>query len=49
MIMHRDQAYLCHWLGLKEVASIEPKPGVPPSAGYLGATRHAILGVAADA
>jgi zinc/manganese transport system substrate-binding protein len=36
VIMHRDQAYLCHWLGLKELASIEPKPGVPPSAGYLG-------------
>lgn len=36
VIMHRDQAYLCRWLGLKELASIEPKPGVPPSAGYLG-------------
>lgn len=36
VVMHRDQAYLCHWLGLKEVAAIEPKPGVPPSAGYLG-------------
>jgi zinc/manganese transport system substrate-binding protein len=36
VIMHRDQAYLCRWLGLTEVASIEPKPGVPPSAGYLG-------------
>jgi zinc/manganese transport system substrate-binding protein len=36
VIMHRDQAYLCHWLGLKELASIEPKPGVPPSAGHLG-------------
>jgi zinc/manganese transport system substrate-binding protein len=36
VIMHRDQAYLCHWLGMKEIASIEPKPGVPPSAGYLG-------------
>ena len=36
VIMHRDQAYLCHWLGLKELAAIEPKPGVPPSAGYLG-------------
>ncbi len=36
VIMHRDQAYLCHWLGMKELASIEPKPGVPPSAGYLG-------------
>lgn len=36
VVMHRDQAYLCHWLGLKELASIEPKPGVPPSAGHLG-------------
>ena len=36
VIMHRDQAYLCHWLGLNEVASIEPKPGVPPTAAYLG-------------
>lgn len=35
VVMHRDQAYLCHWLGLKELASIEPKPGVPPSAGHL--------------
>jgi len=36
VIMHRDQAYLCRWLGMKELAAIEPKPGVPPSAGYLG-------------
>lgn len=35
VVIHRDQAYLCNWLGLKEVAAIEPKPGVPPSAGYL--------------
>jgi zinc/manganese transport system substrate-binding protein len=35
VVMHRDQAYLCNWLGLKEVAAIEPKPGVPPSAGHL--------------
>lgn len=36
VIMHRDQAYLCRWLGLRELAAIEPKPGVPPTAGYLG-------------
>lgn len=35
VVIHRDQAYLCHWLGLTELAAIEPKPGVPPSAGYL--------------
>jgi len=36
VVMHRDQTYLLRWLGLKELAAIEPKPGVPPSAGYLG-------------
>jgi zinc/manganese transport system substrate-binding protein len=36
VVIHKDQVYLCHWLGLKELAAIEPKPGVPPSAGYLG-------------
>jgi zinc/manganese transport system substrate-binding protein len=35
VVIHRDQVYLCHWLGLNELAAIEPKPGVPPSAGYL--------------
>jgi zinc/manganese transport system substrate-binding protein len=35
VVIHRDQVYLCHWLGLREVAAIEPKPGVPPGAGYL--------------
>ena len=34
--IHRDQSYLCNWLGIKAVAWIEPKPGLPPSAGYLG-------------
>jgi zinc/manganese transport system substrate-binding protein len=36
VVMHRDKAYLCHWLGLVEAAAIEPKPGVPPNAAYLG-------------
>jgi zinc/manganese transport system substrate-binding protein len=35
VVIHRDQAYLCHWLGMREVAAIEPKPGVPPSSSYL--------------
>jgi zinc/manganese transport system substrate-binding protein len=35
VVIHRDQAYLCHWLGLREVAAVEPKPGVPPSSAYL--------------
>ena len=36
VVIHRDQVYMCTWLGLRELAAIEPKPGVPPSAGYLG-------------
>jgi zinc/manganese transport system substrate-binding protein len=44
VIMHRDQAYLCHWLGLNEVASIEPKPGVPPTASYLGQLVNKLTG-----
>lgn len=32
---HRDSAYLFDWLGLREVATLEPKPGIPPSAGHL--------------
>lgn len=35
VVIHRDQVYLCHWLGLHELAAIEPKPGVPPSSSYL--------------
>lgn len=35
VVIHRDQVYLMHWLGLREVAAIEPKPGVPPSTAYL--------------
>jgi zinc/manganese transport system substrate-binding protein len=47
VIMHRDQAYLCHWLGLVEVASIEPKPGVPPTAAYLGSLVAKLTGTPA--
>lgn len=32
---HKSYAYLYDWLGLKEVAVLEPKPGVEPSAGHL--------------
>jgi zinc/manganese transport system substrate-binding protein len=35
VVIHQDQSYLCRWLGLNRLAAIEPKPGVPPSAGYL--------------
>ncbi len=32
---HKSFPYLFNWLGLREVAVLEPKPGVEPSVGYL--------------
>ena len=32
---HRNLSYLNQWLGLREIGSLEPKPGVPPSTGHL--------------
>jgi zinc/manganese transport system substrate-binding protein len=34
-VQHKGFPYLQNWLGLKEVAVLEPKPGVDPSAAYL--------------
>jgi zinc/manganese transport system substrate-binding protein len=35
VVHHKAWIYLVDWLGLQEVASLEEKPGVPPSAGHL--------------
>ena len=35
VVYHRSWIYLQDWLGLKEVAALEPKPGVPPGSRYL--------------
>jgi zinc/manganese transport system substrate-binding protein len=32
---HKNWTYLLDWLGLKEIVTLEPKPGIPPSSGYL--------------
>lgn len=34
-VQHKDWIYLFDWLGMNEVVSLEPKPGIPPSSGYL--------------
>jgi zinc/manganese transport system substrate-binding protein len=39
---HRAFVYLYDWLGLKEVAVLEPKPGVEPSAAHLQRVREAL-------
>lgn len=35
IVYHRSWVYLVDWLGLREVGALEPKPGIPPSAGHL--------------
>ncbi|MEO5696435.1 MAG: zinc ABC transporter substrate-binding protein [Burkholderiaceae bacterium] len=32
---HKNFTYLWHWLGVREIATLEPKPGVEPSPGHL--------------
>jgi zinc/manganese transport system substrate-binding protein len=36
VVQHKSLSYLVQWLGLREVATLEPRPGVEASAGRLG-------------
>jgi zinc/manganese transport system substrate-binding protein len=33
---HKNMEYLMNWLGMRQVGTLEPKPGVEPSAAHLG-------------
>jgi zinc/manganese transport system substrate-binding protein len=35
VVHHKNLSYLIAWLGLREVGSLEPRPGLPPSAAHL--------------
>lgn len=35
VVNHKSFSYLLDWLGMKEVATIEPKPGIPPTPSHL--------------
>jgi zinc/manganese transport system substrate-binding protein len=35
LVQHKGFTYLIAWLGMKEVAALEPKPGVEPTVSYL--------------
>ena len=37
VVHHRSWSYLVAWLGLREVGSLEAKPGIPPTASHLQA------------
>jgi zinc/manganese transport system substrate-binding protein len=36
VVQHKAFPYLNRWLGLQEIAVLEPKPGIEPSSGHLG-------------
>ena len=35
MVQHRNWSYLFDWLGIQELADLEPKPGLPPTSRHL--------------
>lgn len=37
MVHHKSWTYLIDWLGLSEVATLEARPGIPPTASHLAA------------
>ncbi len=45
VVQHKAFAYLQHWLGLREIGAIEPKPGIEPSSASLAAL---LAGLATD-
>lgn len=32
---HKGFTYLIHWLGMREIGTLEPKPGIPPTTSHL--------------
>jgi zinc/manganese transport system substrate-binding protein len=44
---HKAWIYLANWLGMTEVANIEPKPGVPPGSAYIANLLSRIPGMQA--
>lgn len=44
VVYHTSWAYLLHWLGMEDVAALEPKPGIPPTAGHLESVLASVRG-----
>ena len=49
VVHHRDFTYLIAWLGMREVGSLEPKPGLPPSTASLAELLAKLKGTPAKA
>lgn len=44
VVYHNSWAYLLKWLGIEAVASLEPKPGLPPTASHLDEVLKTVQG-----
>jgi len=44
VVHHDGWVYLFNWLGLVKAGELEPKPGVPPSAGHLAELKQELAG-----
>jgi zinc/manganese transport system substrate-binding protein len=44
VVQHKSLSYMVQWLGLREVATLEPRPGVEASAGQLGELLQRVKG-----
>jgi zinc/manganese transport system substrate-binding protein len=42
VVYHKDLSYLLNWLGMREVGTLEPKPGLPPSTAHLAELLEAL-------
>jgi zinc/manganese transport system substrate-binding protein len=48
VVHHKDWKYLFDWLGIKQVATLEPKPGIPPSPSHLASLKKQMQTEPAD-
>jgi len=42
VVYHSGWTYMNHWLGLRQLAQLEPLPGVPPTSGHLAGVLEAM-------
>jgi len=44
VVYHKSWTYLLNWLGIESIASLEPKPGIPPTASHLEKVLQSVKG-----
>jgi len=44
VVYHKSWSYLTDWLGINIIASLEPKPGLPPTTAHLDGLLHSLKG-----